>query len=435
MKYIVLSLLGIVFFVGCDKEEYNVNVPMSDIQLVEPIEGASIDLNNIEAEEYVFTWDKELENGAVLILGTTEDLKQQVQIDAGNSNTFALSVIDADFYFSQLGLEPGEESILYWTVKEKPAYDAAFEVRTITVKRIAQNLIYPENQALVELSAENEDSEVLFEWSTEGQNEHSKYKLILSLDPKMKTNVWSYDIPNSNGNISLTHVQLQEAIENMPIKRYDYNQFYWNVLVDDETYVARVAGEFKMREMMRFIDERGDEKNIYRVTRIYYSDGTSQVWLADNLRTYKYPNGSAIELSMFMNGLDSWDEAKRKAYGVYYHNKIRNKIAPSGWRLPLKSEFDKLFQEAALVEGQWNVLKDPDFYTSVIGGEHLNEWHLNLCSSGQWWVSSGLANYDAQYCYFLASDLDGTCVLHDGGAVLWTPNTDGASVRFVLDEN
>ena len=51
--------------------------------------------------------------------------------------------------------------------------------------------------------------------------------------------------------------------------------------------------------MMRFIDVRGDEKITYRVVRIFYSDKTSLVWLADNLRATKYADGTDIEANNF----------------------------------------------------------------------------------------------------------------------------------------
>ena len=82
-----------------------------------------------------------------------------------------------------------------------------------------------------------------------------------------------------------------------------------------------------MTEMMRFIDVRGDEKITYRVARISYSDGTSLVWLADNLRTTKYPDGTDIESNNYKNTPESFGEGRVKAYGVHYHYDIRDKIA------------------------------------------------------------------------------------------------------------
>lgn len=78
-----------------------------------------------------------------------------------------------------------------------------------------------------------------------------------------------------------------------------------------------------------------------------------------------------------------------------------------------------MFAEAATADGQWNVLKDPEYYESVKGKEHLDEWGLNLCASGQW-MGESINNHSTQYCYLLVSDNnDHCCALHDNGATLW----------------
>lgn len=434
MKFLLYNLLIMIFFASCKESVYELNIPVSDIGLIAPLEGASINLDDVKIETYTFTWNKEIKDGAVLILSTSEDLKKQVRVEIGTSSTFSLSAFDADIYFSQLGLKPGESALLYWTVKEKNTDKAAKEIRKINVKRTTQKLIYPENLASIYLDVENESTKVLFEWDTTGMNENAKYKLCLSLDPKMNENVWKFELPSSDGKCTLTHLQLQEILEHASIKHYVENQIYWNVQINDEGYLSRMVGAFNIREMMRFVDRRGDEETIYRVTRICYSDGTSQIWLADNLRTSKYPDGQNIENEYYRNGLEDWDEGKKKAYGLYYHCDIRHQVVPAGWHLPTKADFDKLFEEAALVDGKWNVLKDPFYYMSVNGEEHLNEWGLNLCSSGQW-ASWGITNYDQEYCYFLASDLDNMCILHAGAPTMWTPETVGAPIRLIYNEN
>ena len=98
-------------------------------------------------------------------------------------------------------------------------------------------------------------------------------------------------------------------------------------------------------------------------------------------------------------------------------------------------EYKNLFAEAGTVEGQWNVLKDPDYYESVKGQTHLNDWKFNLCASGQW-VEPNINNHTGQYCYLLVTDnTEHGCMLHDGGATLWTPWTTGAPARFIFNEN
>ena len=55
--------------------------------------------------------------------------------------------------------------------------------------------------------------------------------------------------------------------------------------------------------MLIFTDIRGDEKITYRVAKVKYSTGEEVVWLAENLRTTKYPDGTDISLA---NG-DYWN--------------------------------------------------------------------------------------------------------------------------------
>ena len=159
------------------------------------------------------------------------------------------------------------------------------------------------------------------------------------------------------------------------------------------------------------------------------------VWLADNLRATKYADGTDIEANNFKKTPASLGEGRVKAYGVHYHYDIRDKIAPKGWRLPTIQEYKNLFAEAGTAEGQWNVLKDPEYYESVKGQAHLNDWKFNLCASGQW-SGDAITNHTGPYCYLLVTDdMSHQCILHDGGATLWSPWTTGAPARFIYNEN
>ena len=68
MKHLLYTLLGILLLAGCKEDKYNVIIPMSDIYLSAPQDGAKIDLNDLSIDEYSFSWDKALEKGAKLIL-------------------------------------------------------------------------------------------------------------------------------------------------------------------------------------------------------------------------------------------------------------------------------------------------------------------------------------------------------------------------------
>lgn len=56
MKHLLYSLLGILLLAGCKEDKYNVIIPMSDIYLSAPQDGATIDLNDLSIEKYSFSW-------------------------------------------------------------------------------------------------------------------------------------------------------------------------------------------------------------------------------------------------------------------------------------------------------------------------------------------------------------------------------------------
>lgn len=436
MKHLLYSLLGILLLAGCKEDKYNVIIPMSDIYLSAPQDGAAIDLDDFSIDEYSFSWEKPLENGAKLFLCATRDFKLPVVIDAGKSTSFALSALNADQAFSQLGIKAGQEAVLYWTVKETGnTTAAASDARTIRVKRMSSKLLQPEDMAVVALAENAPETVIQFEWDTREWSESTSYSLCFSLDPEMKQTVAEQSVGVAAGKSSLTHKELQAILDQLSIKRWTSNSVYWNVKTDNGQLVSRSSGVLNMTEMMRFIDVRGDEQITYRVARIVYSDGTSKVWLADNLRTTKYPDGTDIEAGNYMNTPASFGEGRVNAYGIHYHFSLRDKISPTGWHMPTIKEYENLFAEAGLADGQWNVLKDPEYYESVKGKAHLNEWKFNLCASGQW-NDGSVNNHTGQYCYLLAADEeDYKCLLHDGGATLWHSWTTGAPARFIYNEN
>lgn len=434
MKRILYILLGVLSLSGCKSDKYNLIIPMSDIYLSAPQDGALIDLNDLSADEYSFSWDKPLEKGAKLILDVTKDFTNPVEINGGTATSCALPALTADQYFSQLGVKAGQEAVLYWTVKEAGnTTAAASDVRTIRVKRMSTKLLQPEDLTQIILAENNPDATVRFEWDTEGKPDTESYSICLSLDPEMKQTVAEQGVGEAQGKSTLTYETLQSMLDQLPIKRWSANTVYWNVKTANGQFISRSSGNLNLTEMMRLVDVRGSETITYRVARIKYSDGTSQIWLADNLRATKYPDGTDIESNNIMNTPTSLGEGRVKAYGVHYHYDIRNKIAPTGWHLPSMQEYKDLFAEAGTAEGQWNVLKDPEYYESVKGKEHLDEWKLNLCASGQW-VGESINNHSTQYCYLLVSDNnDHGCMLHDNGATLWWPWTTGAPARFIYD--
>lgn len=442
MRKNIYILFVFLLLIGCKENESTLHTG-EDISLESPQKDIFIDFEDVTVTQYVFEWNRNLEKGGNLIFSTTEDFSKSVQIDAGYSNSIILSVEDLEKLLSQLDITPGIETMLYWRVQENITGKIS-DVYTFSVKlkevAEAPNLISPAPSSSLFLLEELPDTKVSFEWSVDGQPEGASYELCLSVDPQMQNNLVKFGSVTSDRILVVTHEQLQGMLDELPIRRYVENDIYWNILVNGTEFISSSPSVIKLTEMMRFVDRRGEEENIYRVTRINYSDGTSQVWLADNLRSYKYPDGSNIDKTMYKEYSSSLGSEKCEAYGICYHNDIRNNIAPTGWRLPSVSDFEKLFEEAGKSEGGYNVLKDSVFYEAVKDAPHLDEWGLNLCASGRW--NSGkdeIDNYDTKYCYLLVKDAEEEgvltkCMLHDGGPTLWWSGVKGAPARFIFNE-
>lgn len=444
MKHLLYSLLGILLLAGCKEDKYNVIIPMSDIYLSAPQDGAIIDLNDLSIEKYSFSWEKPLENGAKLLICTDRKFKEPVIIDAGKSTSVAISALTADQSFSQLGIKAGQEAVLYWTVKETGNITAAAsEARTIRVKRMTSKLVQPEDLTKISLAENAPETAVQFEWDTQEWPESTSYSLCFSLDPEMKQTVAEHSVGVVNGKSSLTHEELQALLDKLSIKRWTSNSVYWNVKTDDGQWVSRSSGVLNMTEMMRFIDVRGDEKITYRVAKVKYSTGEEVVWLAENLRTTKYPDGTDISLANgdYWNAPSDISEGLQKAYGKYYSIKIVDKIVSDGWKMPTFEDYKLLLNES-LQTGSADVLKHRTYWNwSESVPDNANAWGIGLVPGGYvQYVGANekVINYNQadNNCYLLTRDLAEQVVLFSDYGMrtkeIYNVNAwGGAPARFI----
>jgi uncharacterized protein (TIGR02145 family) len=79
--------------------------------------------------------------------------------------------------------------------------------------------------------------------------------------------------------------------------------------------------------------------NVYKTVRI-----GNQYWMAENLRTTKYNDGSSIGSSACMFYNNTTDAAAKKKWGALYTDAAANssKLAPTGWRVPTGADWDTL---------------------------------------------------------------------------------------------
>lgn len=444
MKHLLYSLLGILLLAGCKEDKYNVIIPMSDIYLSTPQDGAIIDLNDLSIEKYSFSWEKlwKMEQSCLFVL--TGNSKNRVIIDAGKSTSVAISALTADQSFSQLGIKAGQEAVLYWTVKETGNITAAAsEARTIRVKRMTSKLVQPEDLTKISLAENAPETAVQFEWDTQEWPESTSYSLCFSLDPEMKQTVAEHSVGVVNGKSSLTHEELQALLDKLSIKRWTSNSVYWNVKTDDGQWVSRSSGVLNMTEMMRFIDVRGDEKITYRVAKVKYSTGEEVVWLAENLRTTKYPDGTDISLANgdYWNAPSDISEGLQKAYGKYYSIKIVDKIVSDGWKMPTFEDYKLLLNES-LQTGSADVLKHRTYWNwSESVPDNANAWGIGLVPGGYvQYVGANekVINYNQadNNCYLLTRDLAEQVVLFSDYGMrtkeIYNVNAwGGAPARFI----
>lgn len=443
MKKLIYGIIGLLMFSGCEEDyKTDITIPMSGIYLSSPADGAAMDLNDESIDTYEFTWDKASEQGSQLIFSTTKDLVKQVTVDAGTGNSYTIRPAIVNLLFSRLGIKAGDEKVLYWTVKDMSNLSAAAsEVRTVRIKRMESSLTSPEDMASCTLLADATQTRIRFEWDTSVVGRDTECTLLFSLDPEMSSPV-ELSV-TGRGNISATHEEVQQAIEKLAIKRYQTNTLYWNVRSNtNQEFVSRAANVLYTDDMMRLVDKRGDETKIYPVVRVRFSDGTSQVWTAENLKTTRYPDGTKIESDYHRYAPESLGQDWINAIGVYYSFVIRDRIIPKGWRLPTEAEWNFLFSEAGKAGG-YNVLKDPVYYyKDPTGQEHLNEWGLSFTSAGTWNLDRDAIELAQEKYYFMASDLGDPAswsdpwraLIHDNSETLWVSWAKGTVMRYIYVE-
>jgi uncharacterized protein (TIGR02145 family) len=439
--------LLLLFAAGCEQTTYEVRVPENGITLVQPADQSVFDLNDMN--EYTFVWNKGDRTDDLVILFSSSPYLLLDHPDApdvmsvGNTDSYTIDFTTFDQFLATFGMKAGAQATFYWAVK--PANDvvptlttpAASEIRSFTVKRLASKLIEPVDRFRLSLAYEKPDSIRTFRWDAVGQ-EGSNFSIIFSASPRFApANTVEFPVVGGSS-INMTHAELQSIIAPLGVDPFNTNQVFWNVLnktTGERTSLA--SGTLLLDGMLVFVDKRGSEEITYRVTRIKYSDGEEVLWLADNLKATYYPDGTPIETenlrwALPISGDNTLSPEMIEACGGHYAFDIRFNVMPTGWRLPTREEFEKLYREASLVPGGYNVLKDPVFYANGIkpADGHENEWKLNLVANGRFIINSN-SYVDAggrQVVFFYANPRieDGSrpedfnkTIMHDGGSQLW----------------
>ena len=186
--------------------------------------------------------------------------------------------------------------------------------------------------------------------------------------------------------------------------------------------------------------------NIYKTVKIGH-----QVWMAENLRTTKYNDGTSINL---ITDFQAWGKATTGAYS-WYMNNIDNKptygglynmkaaeskkICPKGWHVPVIEEWDAFVTALGSNPGSkikevgtknWlkntsNVTNESGFNALPAGYRNANGQFYNAGSTTCWWSTTA---HDAKnYLYRGVSDYS---------SLIWKypyPGEFGLSIRCVRD--
>ncbi len=189
------------------------------------------------------------------------------------------------------------------------------------------------------------------------------------------------------------------------------------------------------------------DDNIYETVTI----GT-QVWMAENLKTTRYNDGSAIPIGLTDS---AWQHASTGAYAVY-NNEVSNnttfgklynwyavntgKLAPTGWHVPTDAEWTTLItylggEEVAgghmkSTSSLWNTpntsADNSSGFSGLPGGYRTaNGFYFLSGTIGQWWSSTQNSSGDAWMRYLYHSSNSATRTING--------KVNGFSVRCVKD--
>lgn len=196
-----------------------------------------------------------------------------------------------------------------------------------------------------------------------------------------------------------------------------------------------------------------------------------QEWLVENLKTTKFNDGVSIlnytNIAQWANSITpgfGWynnDSTYKDIYGALYNWDAVNtgKLAPKGWHVATKYEWDTLVEytknnlgysvtlaKALASDKYWNVSTE---YTGSIGNDliknnssgffavggglvdFLNNNYANLNSYGYWWTSTEL---DVTHAYFnRLSNRFANIDTYETMMIIFNPKVSGMSVRCIKD--
>lgn len=258
-------------------------------------------------------------------------------------------------------------------------------------------LYAPDDLEEFDLLYENPTKKLDFEW--EGDKAGASYTLLFSLDEEL--NQAKRIEAGTETEYTLTHQDLDDLLAELGVGEYKRGELYWAIECDNNGALSRSA--VRSMKLFRFykpfIDPRDNQE--YRVCRVY--DPLTEdyaVWLADNLRATTYSDGTPLTENdvKFYTPQEGEDESWVDVFGGYYTwtavmrgtrgaeegEKIQG-IAPEGWHIPTKAEWDFLINACGDPTMPGTILKEKTYWDPNASDVGLNSVGFNMAGTGYIW--------------------------------------------------
>lgn len=264
--------------------------------------------------------------------------------------------------------------------------------------QVAQIAVFsPDDLEEFDLDYENQQKKLTFEW--ESDDASATYSIIFSLSEEM-TETESVEV--GTGFVKdLTHLDFDNILADLGVGEYKRGTLYWAIQGVSEagTSMSEVRSMELFRFYKPFVDPRDNEE--YRVCKVVDKlTGDYAVWLADNLRATKYSDGTEIgengvkfyspgedgdpEMVDIYGGYYTWTAMMRGDKGAEEGEKIQG-VAPQGWHIPTKAEWDFLINACTDSDNPAESLKNKDYWDPASLNVGKNTIGFNMAAAGYIW--------------------------------------------------
>ena len=261
-------------------------------------------------------------------------------------------------------------------------------------------VVLPDDMEEIDLDWANKTNTLEFEW--ECADAEAEYSIVFSLlddlsSPyKLKVGVGEFET-------ALTHEDLDNVMAELGVAPYRNADVYWAI----EGVNGNLVSSSEVRSMMLFrfykpfVDTVNEQE--YKVCRVVNeTTGEYAVWMAENLRSTKYSDGTEIgedvrfigdnvgedaTMKNIYGGYYTWTAAVRGTTGAEATPKVQG-ACPAGWHVASKPEWDFLINSAGDNPG---ALKNADYWVAEATNNSkpvLNLFGFGLPGAGYIWQSA-----------------------------------------------